>query len=383
MKVMHLLSSLKHEDSERGIYPISHSLIKQGHRSLLVAGANIDDELVVRLTRDGSVFYPIAMPKKSWWALRHRYRLAKLINSYRPDVIHVHSRTPAWVLHFALKNTRYRPKILTTFYGFYPLNHYSKALFHTDSIITASKSIDGYLKQKLIALDIAFDPERIVCIPRGVDARTYPYRHKPSVHWLQHVFAEFPTLEHKQWLIFPTPIDHEHGQEWLIDIIGNLRQNFPKLHILIMDNPQNNELPQSVQVIYDDFYQRLNALELSDFVTFIGKKPNDTKDWLSSAQIVLALATRPESIGITALQAIHLGTPVIGWNQGAFGDILSDLYPRGLIKEQNAKALCQAIASQLETGVRPAITHEYEIDTMIQNTLALYKQLSNQPPNSA
>ena len=37
------------------------------------------------------------------------------------------------------------------------------------------------------------------------------------------------------------------------------------------------------------------------------------REWLSSANIVLSLANHPESIGMTALQAIHLGTPVIGW----------------------------------------------------------------------
>ena len=62
-------------------------------------------------------------------------------------------------------------------------------------------------------------------IYRGVDTRTYPYRHNPSVYWLRKTFAEFPELEHKKWLLFPTVIGSEYGQEWLVDILGNLKTN--------------------------------------------------------------------------------------------------------------------------------------------------------------
>ncbi len=379
MKIMQLLSSVKHDDSERGIYHIAHALIKKGHESIIIADGEMDDDFVVRLTRDGSDYYKLSMPKKSWLSLRHVFRLKKLIDHHKPDIIHVHSRTPAWVLHWALRlSPKPRPKIIATMYGFYPLNSYSKALFDADVLISASKSIDKYLKNALRELDDDDSTayiDQIVCIRRGVDARIYPYRHKPSVHWLQNIFSEFEELEHKKWLIFPTVIGAEYGQEWLIDIIGNLKDKYPKLHVIIMDNDTSDELSQSTAVIYDDFRQRVTALNLDKYISFVGKKPADLKDWLSSAHVVLALANQPESIGMTALQAIHLGTPVIGWDKGAFSDILTALYPRGLIKHQDAKSLCTAIASQLETGIRPNITHEYEIEKMVKETLFVYHQL--------
>lgn len=375
---MQLLSSLKHDESERGIWDIAHLLIKMGHESVVVASADDDDELVVKLIRDGSDYYKLPMTKKSWWSLRQVFKLRQLIDQHKPDIIHIHSRTPAWVLHWALRPypKTMRPKLISTFYGFYPLNSYSKALFDADIIISASKSISTYLKEELSGYN-ELEPQidKIRCVRRGVDARIYPYRHNPSVHWLQHIFAEFPELEHKKWLIFPTRIGNEYGQEWLIDIIGNLKEKFPNIHIIIMDNDTNDNKKQSNAILYDDFRQRLATLNIEHYVTFVGKKPNDLRDWLSSAHIVLALANQPESIGMTALQAIHLGTPVIGWNKGAFSDILSTLYPSGLIKEQTAKKLCNAISSQLATGKRPTITHEYEIDIMVKETIAIYQEL--------
>lgn len=381
MKVMQLLSSLKHDESERGIFFIAHTLIKEGHRSVVVAGGDKDDELFVKLSRDGSTCYNLAMPKKSWWALLQVLRLKHILHKELPDVIHLHSRTPAWVLHWSLKllkNMRsklglpaYNPKIVATVYGFYPINAYSRSLFEADILIAASKSIERYLTKQL-------EHEQIVCVRRGVDVRLYPYRPKISVHWLQHIFAEFPELEHKKWLVFPTRLGNEHGQEWLIDIIGNLKERFPKIHIIVMDNDSNEGLSHAQSVIYDDFSQRLSALGLRDFVSFVGKNPVDLRDWLASAQLVLALANHPESIGMTALQAIHLGTPVLGWDKGAFGDILSYLYPQGLIKHQNANALVSAVAYQLETKMRPVITHDYEVQTMVDETLLVYHGLMNE-----
>lgn len=174
-------------------------------------------------------------------------------------------------------------------------------------------------------------------------------------------------------MLFPTPVGAEYGQEWLVDILGNLQEKFPDIHAIIAEDNEPNLSDQDVA--HEEFIQRLHALGLNDKVTFIGRRPPDMKEWLSSANVVLALANRPESIGITALQAIHLGTPVIGWAKGAFADILSALYPQGLVKEETAVALCKAVKSHLQNGLRPAMTHEYTIDQMMAETLAVYQSL--------
>lgn len=380
MKVLQLSSSLKHDESERGIYPISHALIKAGHESIIVGSADEDSKLVTRLVRDGAKYYQLPMPKKSWWALLQVPALRRLINKHQPDIIHVHSRTPAWVLHWALlaypKDKR--PKIVSSLYGFYPLNSYAKALFEADLFISASKSIHKHF-EKIFSkyadeknLKDASLP-KLICVPRGVDVRQYPYRHHSSVHWLHQSFAQYPELEHKKWLVFPTPIGPEYGQEWLVDILGNLQEKFPKLHAIIMDDDPNSRTRHCVA--YEEFVQRLHALSLQDRVSFVGKNPPDMREWLSSANVVLALANRPESIGITVLQAIHLGTPVVGWAKGAYADILGDLYPQGLVKEQTALALCKSVKFLLSNQIPPAMTRAYEIDDMVSGTLAAYQAL--------
>lgn len=371
MKVMRLLSSLKHDESERGIFHLGRALVKRGHTSIIVSSADKEHELVKRLERDGNIYHRLSLEKKSWMALRQIWPLRQLIEKYQPDIIHLHSRTPAWILHWALKGAKlkHKPKLVSTMYGFYPLNNYSRALLNVDCTITVSDSVSEYLLQGI--KEVKKPPRSIIRIYRGVDTRNFPYRYNPSVYWIHRTFAEYPELEHKKWLLFPTVIGQEYGQEWLIDILGNLSADFPNLHIIIMDEDSRRD------VVHEEFMQRVNALELRDKFTFIGTKRNDMREWLAAANLVLGLANQPESIGINVLQAIHLGTPVVGWNKAAFHEILKPLYPQGLVKEETAYALCKVIRNQLENVMRPPITDKFTMQQMIDETLAVYRKLDD------
>ena len=370
MKVMRLLSSLKHDESERGIFHLGRALVKRGHTSIIVSSADTDHELVKRLERDGNIYHQLSLEKKSWLSLRQIWPLRHLIEKHQPDIIHIHSRTPAWILHWALRRAKVarKPKLVATMYGFYPLNSYARALLNVDCLITVSDSVSDYLSKGL--KEVKNPPRSIIRIYRGVDTRNFPYRYNPSVYWIHRTFAEYPELEHKKWLLFPTVIGQEYGQEWLIDILGNLSEDFPNLHIIIMDDDSRRD------VVHEEFMQRINALELRDKFTFIGTKHNDMREWLAASNLVLGLANQPESIGINALQAIHLGTPVVGWNKAAFNEILKPLYPQGLVKEDTAYALCKIIRIQLENAMRPQITDKFTMQQMIDETLEVYQSLS-------
>lgn len=370
MKVMRLLSSLKHDESERGIFHLGRALVKRGHTSIIISSADTEHELVKRLKRDGNIYHQLSLEKKSWLSLRQIWPLRQLIEKYQPDIIHLHSRTPAWILHWALKGAKVakKPMLVATMYGFYPLNSYARALLNVDCLITVSDSVSDYLLKGL--KEVKNPPRSIVRIYRGVDTRNFPYRYNPSVYWIHRTFAEYPELEHKKWLLFPTIIGQEYGQEWLIDILGNLSEDFPNLHIIIMDDDSRRE------VVHEEFMQRINALELRDKFTFIGTKHNDMREWLAASNLVLGLANQPESIGINVLQAIHLGTPVVGWNKAAFNEILKPLYPQGLVKADTAYALCKVIRIQLENAMRPPITDKFTMQQMIDETLEVYRSLS-------
>lgn len=366
MKVLRLLSSLHHDEDERGIFQLSRALIKQGHQSIIVASTDPQHELAQRLVRDGNQYIQLYLQKHAWLAMISVISLAHYIRRERPDIVHIHSRTPAWVLKWALQLVpeAYRPITIATIYGYYSTTVYNKAIFDVDHLISVSDSVTQYIKFH----HADYDDTTITRIYRGVDTQKFIYRHQPSVFWLRQVFAEFPALEHKKWLIFPSRIDLHKGQEWLFDIVGNLKTCQPNLQIIIMDEEARSNL------YVEAFIQRAHALGLSAYFTFIGQR-GDTREWLAAANIVLGLASQPESIGINVLKAIHLGTPVIAWDRGIYSELLGELYPQGLVTTPNAKALCQAIKSHLKQIDRPAMCDKFTAKQTTQQIIGLYKTL--------
>ena len=141
-----------------------------------------------------------------------------------------------------------------------------------------------------------------------------------------------------------------------------------------MDDESNDNM------YFEQFVQRANALNLTDYFTFIGKR-NDTKEWLAAANIVLGLTNQPESIGINVLKAVHLGTPVVAWNSGIYSEILTELYPEGLVKTINAKALCKAISHHLVNVTRPKISNQFTAEQTVNNIIDLYERLLAQTPS--
>lgn len=372
MRIMRLLSSLHHNEDERQVFLLSRRLVKLGHASMVVASTDPQHELAVRLQRDGSVYEQAYLKKDTWLSLLSVFRIVRLIHQFRPDIIHIHSRTPAWVLKWALQfiPEAYRPITVATIYGYYPVTAYNKAIFDTDHLISVSDSVTRYIKQH----HPEYDDNTITRIYRGIDKHRIIYRHNPSVYWLRQIFAEYPELEHKKWLLFPNRIDFDQGQQWLFDIVGNLKATFPKIHVIIMDDDSNENM------YFEEFVQRANALDLTDYFTFIGQR-NDTKEWLAAANIVLGLTNQPESIGINVLKAIHLGTPVVAWDDGIYSELLTKLYPQGLVKSINAKALCKAISNHLVNVNRPKISNLFTAEQTINNIITLYQKLLAEPPS--
>ncbi len=367
MKIMRLLSSIQYNEAERGIFHLCRALIKQGHQSIIISSTPMDNELVLRLIRSGNIYIEMPLQKKSWRSFLQILPLHLLIKKHQPDIIHIHSRTPAWIVKWALHgiNANKRPKIVSTIYGFYQMTPYSQAIFDVNHVISVSNSVTKYIKKHQHQLK----DEQISRIYRGVDNQKFIYRHNPSVFWLRRTFAEFPELEHKKWVLFPTVIGANKGQEWLFDIVGNLKNTFPNIHVIIMDDDNNDN-----NLYFNEFQQRAFALDLTNYFTFIGQR-HDVREWLAASNVVVGLANFPESIGMNVLQALHLGTPVVGWDKAAYSEILHELYPQGLVKENNAKALCKAVKNQLLNVCRPAITDKFTLKIMVKETIAVYQKV--------
>jgi glycosyltransferase involved in cell wall biosynthesis len=126
------------------------------------------------------------------------------------------------------------------------------------------------------------------------------------------------------------------------------------------------------------FERELQALVaargLADKVTFLGKR-DDLREVLAVADIAYSLTTEPEAFGRTTIEALSLGTPVIGYDHGGTGEILRDVLPQGLVAPRDVARAVETTCTFLSAPIAVPATHPYTLARMQHDTIETYEQL--------
>ena len=364
MKVMQLLPELNSGGVERGTLEIARALVAEGHESLVVSNGG---RLVAQLEAEGSKHLTLAIHKKALSSLWQIRPLRQLIEQHQPDIVHVRSRVPAWLTHFALKGipAERRPHLVSTVHGFYSINRYSAIMTQAEKVIAVSDSVVKYITDNYKNCPA----QDIVRIYRGIDPAAFPHGYQPSAQWLNQTFKDFPELENKFLVCLPGRITRLKGHETLIGLVEKLQQQYPNLHAVVVGGAD----PKKAAYL-KEMQDTIQGKGLTDKITFVGHR-SDIREWLAFSDVVLSLSNQAETFGRTALEALSVGTPVIGWNRGGVAEILSQLYPQGLIAVDDHTALFNMVKQHLNEPqqVKPVTT--FSLKEMCDQTLHLYKQV--------
>lgn len=365
MKVMQLLPELNSGGVERGTLEIARALIADGHESIVVSNGG---RLVPELESEGTTHVNLAIHKKALSSLWQIRPLRKVIEHHQPDIVHVRSRVPAWLTHFALKGiaAHKRPHLISTVHGFYSINRYSQIMTQAEKVIAVSDSVVQYIVDNYKNCP----PEDIVRIYRGIDPKAFPHGYQPTAQWFLRTYEEFPQLENKFLICLPGRITRLKGHETLIELMEKLSNKYPNLHAVVVGGAD----PKKAAYL-DELEQNIQNKNLRDKITFTSHR-SDIREWLAFSDIVLSLSNQAETFGRTALEALSVGTPVIGWKRGGVAEILSKLYPQGLIDVDDKVALLAAVEKHIEQTQTVAPVTTFSLKEMCDQTLALYKQLT-------
>jgi glycosyltransferase involved in cell wall biosynthesis len=124
--------------------------------------------------------------------------------------------------------------------------------------------------------------------------------------------------------------------------------------------------------------ERVARERLGDRVVLTGER-RDVREIAAEARIVLALSTKPESFGRATLEALRLGTPVLGYDHGGVGEILSAVYPEGAVPLGDVGELTDRAAKLIAAPKRLAApTGRFTKREMLERTLALYEELAGE-----
>ena len=108
----------------------------------------------------------------------------------------------------------------------------------------------------------------------------------------------------------------------------------------------------------------------------ISAQRDDTRDIYAISSLILQLSNKPESFGRTVIEALSLCRPVLGYDHGGVGELLTDLYPAGRVPPRDRERLVERAAELLRYAPAIGPLQSYRLADMQAATLALYRELA-------
>jgi glycosyltransferase involved in cell wall biosynthesis len=324
-------------------------------------------QMAERLEQRGVRHVTIPVHRKSLRSLFQVRKVRKFLRAENPDVVHAHSRVPAWIAWLALRSMDRltRPKFVTTVHGFYSVNAYSAIMTRGDRVIAVSESVREYIHRNYPKVD----PKRIEVIPHGIDPTTYHPEFKPSADWLAQWQSEHPELANKQLLLLPGRITRLKGHGDFFLLIKKLKQAGHPICGLIAGNTHPKK-----RAYLAELHQQAESLGITNDITFLDHR-SDLRELMVLSHIVMALSQQPESFGLTVLEALSLRKPVVGYDRGGVGELLAALYPAGRVPPKDSDALSARVADILCNPSYPSSIGPFTQENMFTSTLSVYEEL--------
>jgi L-malate glycosyltransferase len=239
-------------------------------------------------------------------------RMHEVVREHRLDVLHCHYAIPhatsAWIAREMLREEDGNVRVVTTLHGtditivgqersFYTITRFS--IERSDSVTAVSH----FLRDETYK---AFG-----CV--GCEVKVI------------HNFID-PDLFDRRTHRFPIPADRVRGRRVLMHI-SNFRPVKRVRDIVQVFARVNERIPSMLVMIGDgpervDAEAEARALGVSEYVLFLGKI-DAVAPLLAGADLFLLTSDR-ESFGLSALEAMASGVPVLGYNVGGLPEVVTD-----------------------------------------------------------
>ena len=366
LKVLQILPELNAGGVERGTLEFARYLVQSGHESLVLSNGG---RMQHTLEEEGTRHITMPIHKKSLFSFRYIWKIRSLLLQEQIDIIHIRSRMPAWIAFTAWKMIPppKRPKLVTTFHGYYSVNAYSEIMSKGEALICVSQSVKNYVlnnytKKKKRVLNV---------IHRGIDSKEFPYGFRADPEWLKQWENEGHSLENKFVIALPGRITSWKGHGDFLEILYYLKRDNIPVHGLIIGDVHSNK---------ENYFTRLlNSVEklgLSNDITVLQHR-KDLREIMSISDLVVSCSTTPEAFGRVTLEALSLWVPVIAYSHGGVKEQLKELYPYGSVEANKKSSMRLKIREfyKLEEKPKPFKNDKFTLERTNEKILKVYEGL--------
>lgn len=359
LKVVQVLPELNSGGVERGTIEFARELVKLGHTSIVISNGG---RQVERLESEGSTHIAMPVHRKALSSLKQVAAMRQLLSQLKPDIVHVRSRVPAWIVWLAwrkLPKAR-RPKLISTFHGLYSVNMYSAVMARAERIIAISDCVHNY-----IVKNYSVNPDKITRIFRGVDPSAFKKNDRLS-EWQESLFSEYPELVNKRIILMPGRLTRWKGQEAFIEMMRLLVDQNPEFHGVIVGEADPNK-----QHYKDELVALCKSKGVSQSISFLGHR-SDIQNFYQLAEITCHMSNKPEPFGRTVPEALAVGCKVVAFDRGGASESMKDCYPQGLVPPDNLELFARKVMELAEQEASIVLPEAFYLSHQVKETLAVY-----------
>lgn len=367
--VAQVLPELQSGGVERDTLELAEYLVEQGHQSLVISGGG---RLVAQLEAAGSEHIKMDLGKKSPASLAYILPLRRLLRERRVNILHLRSRMPAWIAYLAWKSLapKLRPRLVTTFHGFYSVNRYSAIMTKGEKVIAVSRVIADHIRE-----NYQVPEQRVELIHDGVNTITF----SPEAVSPQRVAAlkrQWQLPEAGPIIMLPGRITRLKGHDIFLQSLAQIKE-LPWQAICVGDTEDNPEYAGQL-------LQLTASLGLDQRVKFVGHCSEMPAALLLADLVVSATSTAAEAFGLTTVEAGAMGRAVIATAHGGSLETVLPGKTGWLVEPNNPAALAAAIKEALSDADRRQklgaagrewINRDFTTARMCAKSLNLYQQL--------
>ncbi len=302
----------------------------------------------------------------------------RFFDEIQPDLIHAHNMHYFSDVHATRLEQQARaravPLVLTVH------NVWDDILFlrlTRDIAWTHIIAVSHYIKMELIGVGV--DEQRITTVHHGVDVKAFHPNVSPD-----RILDRYPQLKGKPVILHPARMGMAKGCDVTIKAMTLVRERVPDA-MLVLTGTKN--------IIDWGLSQEKDIAYLLDLIKLLGLKDNvvvdvfplcDMPELYSVADVVVYPSSMPEPFGLTMLEALASGKPIIVTRTGGMPEIIQDSIDGYVIPARDFEALGARIIGLLEneklrrrlgtTGREVARVH-YAKEMMAERNLEIYSRV--------
>jgi glycosyltransferase involved in cell wall biosynthesis len=358
--------------------------IKRGHKVGLLTGS-VEKEKT-QFPYKGVEVYRTPLLDLNWLIKRGLEALEEEItktykgffDKIKPDIIHVHNMHYFSEVHtkILMDTTSQKgiPLILTAH------NVWDDILFlklTREINWTHIIAVSHYIKRELMGT--GYDDKKITVVHHGIDTNVFSPDVVPK-----NILKKYPELESRKIIFHPARMGMAKGCDVSIKAMNLVRERFPDA-LLVMSGTKNIidwELSQEKEIAY--FIDLVKMFDLREYVFINVYSLQEMPELYSLAQVCVYPSSVPEPFGLTMLESLSSGKPMIVTDSGGMPEIIMDDVNGYVIKIKDYETLASRIHVLLEeprtrerlgnTGRHMVVTH-YNKEIMTQSHLDIYKRV--------